>query len=338
MDWYKLKRMNDFAAGCDTEAAWRQVWGRIERRSRMRLYRRWAGVAAVLAVAVGAGWWYLRTPVPPRFDERGRQEATLTTAGQERYMLYAGTNTVIGTDQGLRLAWSTHGELDYQARQPQADTLKDVGRHRLEVPRGGEYKLLLADGTRIHLNAESRLSYPPVFVGSRREVSLQGGEGFFEVAKDPTHPFIVHTAQADIEVLGTRFNVSAYEADRVVVTLEEGSVRLTAGTDTRLLVPGQQGVVTRGTIAVDAVNVRNYTSWATGVYEYEETTLAAIAQQLSRWYDVDINFANPALGRRRFAGVIFRDQPLQQAVDILSKVSDVRFVKRGETIVIEERK
>lgn len=336
-NWYRITRINEFEAQCDTENAWQQIQSSIHSRRRIHLYRRCASVAAALLVLVGTGLWYLYgeagwTYNDKGFTQQGEQTAMLVATDGSQYRLSSADGKVVN-DGGIAVARNRGKELVYEAR---SDAAKTTGKHSLNVPRGGEYRLVLSDRTHIHVNAESHLSYPVAFNQTKREVYLQG-EAYFDVEKDTRKPFIVHTELGNIEVLGTRFNVTAYGDDRVLVTLEEGSVKIVRDGKEYLLAPGQQAIIERRDVEVRPVQVKNHTSWASGIYEYADTPLETIVQQLSRWYDVDIVFANPYLRKRRFAGVIFRDQPLQQAVNILSKVSDVRFVSKGKIIEITDK-
>lgn len=185
------------------------------------------------------------------------------------------------------------------------------------------------------------LLIPFLLPDNKREVYLTG-EALFEVAKDTLHPFIVHTPYGIVEVVGTRFNVNTYEKNQTTVTLEEGAVKVYCeekkGTEQKSLSPGEQAVIQSKTINTQTVQVQEYTSWANGIYEYTDTSLETIVQQLSRWYNVNMTFADPQLRERKFAGVIFRDQPLQKAVDILSKVSNVHFRQKGNVIEITENR
>ena len=135
---------------------------------------------------------------------------------------------------------------------------------------------------------------------------------------------------------------SFYEKNQTTVTLEEGAVKVYCeekkGTEQKSLSPGEQAVIQSKTINTQTVQVQEYTSWANGIYEYTDTSLETIVQQLSRWYNVNMTFADPQLRERKFAGVIFRDQPLQKAVDILSKVSNVHFRQKGNVIEITENR
>lgn len=323
--WYRLKRVNEFAAQCDEEQAWKTVQQRIRRRRQVRMRVYWGCVAAACLLVAVVCWQIPMADEPSLFDRRGEQRATLLTGESESYDLKP---------------QNTGQELRY-------DTLPvarrgGAGKHTLNVPRGGEYKLVLADGTHVHANAESRITYPVAFEGATREVYLTG-EAFFDVAKDTLHPFIVHTPHGSVEVVGTRFNVSTYEKGQTTVTLEEGVVKVyhensSGRMQQESLLPGEQAEILSETIRTQTVQVEEYTSWANGIYEYSDTPLETIVQQLSRWYDVNMTFIDARLRSRKFAGVIFRNQPLQKAVETLSKVSDVQFRQNGNVIEIMEKR
>ena len=182
--------------------------------------------------------------------------------------------------------------------------------------------MILSDGTRIWMNAESLLRYPTSFIGEKREVFLEG-EAFFEVAKDAKHPFIVHTNRHSVEVLGTSFNISAYPDYKVYTTLAEGRIKVSTAKVSVVLNPDQQAAYL-------------FTSWAKGNYEFRNTSLSEIVAQLSRWYNVDIYFKNESLKDKRFAGIIFRDEELNFAIEVIERVSNVHFTREEETIYIED--
>ena len=143
--------------------------------------------------------------------------------------------------------------------------------HTIRVPRGGEYNLQLADGTKVYLNAGSSLRYPVRFTGKRREVTLSG-EGYFEVAKDSTQPFVVRAGDVDVRVLGTAFNVNAYpEKETVATTLVEGRVQVNYKTGQQVIQPGMQLVYDKqnGKVDVSVVDTEVYTSWKDGYYYFK---------------------------------------------------------------------
>lgn len=337
LNWYRLKRVNEFAAQCDETQAWESIQQCIRHRKRIRMYTYWSSTAAACLLIAAFSFYTLTEYEQSLFTHRGEQKATLFVNNGESYNLLSQDKSIFNAN-GMQVAQNTEKELRYDT---QANIEKNTGKHILNVPRGGEYKLVLSDGTRVHANAESRLTYPVSFTGSKREVYLTG-EALFEVAKDTLHPFIVHTPYGIVEVVGTRFNVNTYEKNQTTVTLEEGAVKVYCEDkkekEQKSLSPGEQAIIQSKTINTQPVQVQEYTSWANGVYEYTDTSLETIVQQLSRWYNVNMTFTNPQLRERKFAGVIFRDQPLQKAVDILSKVSNVYFRQKGNIIEITENR
>lgn len=335
---YRMKRINDFVARYDEQQAWDKIQKRIRHRKQMRIYAYCSGAAASILLAVFIGF-SLSNPIEDTnslFAHRGEQNAILVTEDGTHYNLLQNKEQIFD-NAGQQVAQNTMDELRYDTT-PQETT--ETAKHILQVPRGGEYKIILSDGTFVHTNSESRITYPVSFSGDKREVYLVG-EAYFEVAKDPLHPFIVHTPCGTIEVMGTQFNVNTYTKDQTVVTLKEGSVKVCSDNsiiDAESLIPGQQAIIQPQVIQTKQVQIQEFTSWTDGIYEYSNTPLEDIVEQLSRWYDVDITFKNKQLRNRIFTGVIFRDQPLQQAVDILSKVSNVKFVQKNNCIVISEKR
>lgn len=335
LNWYRLKRVNEFTSTCDEEQAWRVVLQRIHRRRKMKMCIYWGSTAAIIFLIATFGFYTFTGYDHSLFENIGEQKATLSVNNGEHYDLLSQEKSIIKAN-GQEVAQNTGDELRYDT---DASISTNTGKHILNVPRGGEYKLVLSDGTRVHANAESRLTYPVSFSGDKREVYLTG-EALFDVAKDSLRPFIVHTPYGIVEVVGTRFNVNTYDKNKTTVTLEEGAVKVYCenekGSEEKSLLPGEQAIIQAETIDTQKVPVEEYTSWANGIYEYTDTSLETIVEQLSRWYNVNMVFAKPQLRNRKFAGVIFRNQPLQKAVDILSKVSNVHFSQRGNVIEITE--
>lgn len=339
LDWYRLKRVNEFVAQCDEVHAWNTIQKRIRRHRLIRVCSYWGSAAAACLFVAFLGVYSSGGREQSLFDNRGEIKATLIiNGGESSYDLLSQDKSILDI-YGKKIAQNTKAELRYDI---QSGVKNDAeGDHILDVPRGGEYRLVLSDGTHVHANADSRLVYAASFTGDKREVYLTG-EALFDVAKDPDHPFIVHTPYGIVEAVGTRFNVNTYESDQTTVTLEEGMVKVYMKDDEesgeKTLLPGEQAVMQLDTINTRAVQAEEYTSWADGIYEYTDTSLETIVRQLSRWYDVDMSFVDPRLKERRFTGVIFRDQPLRKVLDILSRVSGVYFSQKGDVIVISENR
>lgn len=342
---YIAQRKEDFRNQYNHEQSWENIQCllRKRRRQRISLYCT-AASAAVLLLIIGFGN-IVNYPNPSEntghvasvsavsFPENGRSKATLTLDNGETVDLSVQNGEIL--NEGLAVANNASSQL-LTYKKPE-EALPVARYNTLFVPRGGEYQLILSDGTKIWMNAESTLRYPTSFAGPKREVRLEG-EAFFEVAKDAEHPFVVKTGHQQVEVLGTSFNVSAYPGNKVYTTLAEGSVKVDTETESVVLKPNQQAIIDAHSdnITMRDVPAHLYTSWTKGNYEFRNTPLEDIAAQLSRWYDVDICFKDKSLKDKRFAGIIFRHEELGFAVDVIEEVSNVRFNREGNTIYIED--
>ena len=210
---------------------------------------------------------------------------------------------------------------------------EEIKYNTLSVPRGGEFHLILSDGTKVWLNSESTLRYP-IHFSTIREVSLTG-EGYFEVAKDKA-PFIVTIRDnKKVEVLGTKFNISAYTDNPIYTTLVEGKVKVSQEKSFFILSPNQQAMfLDNDSFNIMEVDAELYTSWTNGLYKFHSTRLSDIINQLSRWYDVDIQFKDKQLMDRRFTGAISRNNELGYAIYLIEKISNVKFITENDTIYI----
>jgi len=205
------------------------------------------------------------------------------------------------------------------------------------VPRGGEYSLALADGTRIKINSDSKLTFPHRFMGEERRVRLEG-EALFDVVKDKEHPFIVETAKGNVQVLGTLFDINVYpEEDVVQTTLVEGRVVFKGrGMSQHVeLSPGEQVTynMKSGESHVEKVNTKVYVGWAEGKWFIEGERLEDITKQLSRWYDVEFFYKNPEAKELVFTGDLEKYDEV--ALDIISMTTNVMFTIRDRAIIVQ---
>lgn len=207
--------------------------------------------------------------------------------------------------------------------------------HEIYVPTGAEYKLQLADGTRVHLNAQSRLRYPVTFAGNDRTVELSG-EGYFEVAPDKI-PFFVKTERMTVEVLGTSFNVSAYPQEAQHTTLVSGSVQLYADSGKEyLLRPSQQASLLpdNGDLSVKIVDTSLFTSWIKGRISFKDEKLQTIFHTLSRWYDIEVSYTDPQIAEMEFGCNIDRYQEITPFLELLQKTGRLKIGVTGKHITI----
>lgn len=342
-DAYRKKRRDDFIAQYDAEHSWNRLQAQLSSRKKRRVWGYGISIAAfgILLWGIAAFLPYYsmhreeQFPVAQvqEFPETGRQRATLKLETGKQVDLSAEQGTIVESGSVVVDNQVSH-RLTYQ-KVAQAQDKPTI--NTLSVPRGGEYQLVLSDGTRIWMNADSELRYPTCFVGATREVYLSG-EAYFEVAKDVDHPFLVHTNRHTVNVLGTRFNVSAYPEHPIRTTLAEGKVQVKIADQVVELSPDQQAFIGLDSdqVTICPVSASLYTSWTQGIYEFRNTPLEEIVEQLERWYDVDICFKDEALKRKRFAGIVFRHEQLSMAIEIIEKVSQVRFLRHDHRIYLEQ--
>ncbi len=205
----------------------------------------------------------------------------------------------------------------------------------LTVPRGGKYKLKLADGTQVWLNAASSLKYPSTFQDNERVVEVQG-EAYFEVQKDPAHPFIVKTEKQTIKVLGTAFNVNTYSNDKTTTTLLHGSIALTnvKGVD-KILLPGDQAVVKADLFKISKVNTQDYIAWKDDLIMLNDQDIHDIFKQLERWYDVEFVNIESIQANKNLSGEIPRNTNLSAILQALEEQIHVKFEINGRRIMIK---
>lgn len=212
----------------------------------------------------------------------------------------------------------------------------------LATPKGGQYQITLPDGTKAWLNAASKLNYPSHFTGKERRVELTG-EAYFEVAKNTKQPFIVTSQNQEVTVLGTHFNISAYpDDDKVMTTLVEGSVQVSNAEGknecTHTLISGEQSVIEKsGKLSVISVPVEDYTAWKDNLFIFHSTSLNNIMKQLSRWYDIEIDYET--LPDITYYAEISRNVKLSQVLTMLEESTDLKFkieaTKNGRRITMK---
>tara|TARA_R110002049_G_scaffold993_2_gene7072 strand:+ start:1685 stop:2920 length:1236 start_codon:yes stop_codon:yes gene_type:complete len=206
---------------------------------------------------------------------------------------------------------------------------KKIGENTLFVPRGGIYKLILPDGSKVWLNSSSSLKYPTSFEGNKRIVELSG-EAYFEVKKDASKSFIVKTKMRDISVLGTSFNVSAYNDDAFfAATLAEGKIKLVGDQQKEVyLKPGEQAVVGKkdlSTVQVKNVNPQVYSAWKDGTFFFENMNLDNILRKVGRWYNFKTDFSDVQLSEITFTGLASKEFPAKLLLDRISKSANVTY-------------
>lgn len=292
---------------------YQRAYLRLRRRNRVRKTLRFSAAAAAAVIFIGGSIF-----TASEFLWNGQDSDSLVSdysnikpiEKKARLILADGMEVDIKAvgeavveQNGKKINISQKG-VSYQSDTKTAKIEKNIY-NSLEIPRGGEYSLSLADGTKVWMNADSKLKYPISFVEDKRVVYLEG-EAYFEVAKDASKPFIVSTASGEITVLGTQFNVKNYKDENsIYTTLVEGSVSFRSRTNKEtILTPGFQLVYNQeqGTQELKRVNVGNFISWKDNLFQFEELSLEDIMKTLARWYDVTVTYEKEELKQLQFSG------------------------------------
>lgn len=334
----KLKSASGIAWREDYES-FMQRYAFLRRQNKWRQRIKYAAIF-LLPLSLSLALW-LKAPVQPvelavQAPVVENNKPVLTLAGGERIIL-ADSLKVSETD-GTWVA-GENGELVY-TKQAQDTVIapQTLLYNRLEVPRGAEYFLTLADGSKIWLNSETVIRYPVNFAGKKREIYLEG-EAFFKVAKDPERPFVVHAAETKVEVLGTEFNVRNYSDElEVATTLVNGSVRLTTEKQNRqvILEPGEQGCIdkTTGNMGVQTVDTYLFTAWKDARFVFRNTRMEDLLNTLSRWYDLTIFYQNNAVKDICFTGDMARMVDFRQLLGIIEANERIQFRIRDRAVTV----
>ncbi|WP_439696779.1 FecR family protein [Mucilaginibacter sp. AW1-7] len=263
----------------------------------------------------------------------GKNEAVLTLDNGEKVVLDSARIGTIAQKGNISIKKTTDGQLIYQVDDNNASPANGlVAYNTISTPRGGQYQVILPDGSKVWLNAASSLKFPTTFVGNQRNVELTG-EAYFEVAKNPSKPFAVNVGTLNVKVLGTHFNINAYaDEDNIKTTLLEGVVQLTSGNSHNLLKPDEQGIVKGDNIQVVEVDAERAVAWKNGFFDFNRASIKDIMKQLSRWYNVEVVY-NGKISDDEFMGRIERNVKLSHVLHVL-ELSHVHFKVEDKKITV----
>ncbi len=324
-------------------------------------------VAAIFFLCIAGGSFFLYTGIykkepsaevaqtqPGNIKAPDKNNATITLADGTILYLDSAGNGSLAQQGNIQLVKLANGQIIYKTTD--GEILKDLQYNTLSNPRGSKViNMQLADGSQVWLNAGSSVTYPVVFTGEERKVSITG-EAYFEVAHDKTKPFYVGKDKMEVEVLGTHFNVNAYDDEPdMKITLLEGSVRVNtfqaiedaekpmetrkkSYTQNVAIIPGQQAQLSnqatalKEKIRIQAVDTEQVMAWKNGLFNFQNTDLKTVMRQIARWYNVDIVYEG-RIPDLKFGGDIIRDQSLQQLLLILKDV-EINCRIEDKTIVV----
>lgn len=334
-------RRQDF----DPATGWSEIEKRINGKKRRAFYLHIMRYAAIILLPVLIVTLSLNhTPANQQQNDNHLLIATHILPGEAKAILtldngetlYLDKNSTdkkqVLSDTRIQVDSTT---LNYRLAQKQAMQSAPIY-NKVEIPCGGEYALVLNDGTKVRLNSLSSLRFPVVFGTGSREVELTG-EAYFEVAKNG-EPFVVHTNGMKIEVLGTIFNILAYPGEEYQTTLVSGSVKINSDRgESLILKPSQQAILSpeSGNIEVRTVDVAFYTSWVKGKIYFKDQRLEDIMKTLSRWYDIDVKYANEEVKNKRFGCNVDRYGEITPFVELLEATKDVKISINHKTITFQ---
>ncbi|HUP12613.1 MAG TPA: FecR domain-containing protein, partial [Niastella sp.] len=307
------------------------------------MWKRMAVAASVLvALAIGYGLFYNNKKDKAVSEKNylalkdfspGGDRAMLRLADGSTIILDSAHNGTLGQEGNTRILKLNNGELAYNSISKQAG---EILYNTITTPRGGQYQVTLSDGTKVWLNAASSLHFPTVFSGKERRVEITG-EAYFEVAHNAAMPFIVKNGEAEVRVLGTHFNVNAYnDESSVKVSLLEGKVNVMQLNTQRsqMLAPGQQASLSTGSaikVKTD-VDMDAVMAWKNGLFDFSSADIKTIMRQVGRWYDIDVSYEGN-IPEREFSGKISRNTNASNVLKILEQ-SNIHFRIENKKIVV----
>jgi ferric-dicitrate binding protein FerR (iron transport regulator) len=342
------------------EKTWKDLSARKEWKRVAPFPHRYTVAAVFTLCLLSAGLWFLErhpaekiaaplvAPVVAHDAVPGRNKAMLTLADGKIIALDEAKNGKLAEAEGINIRKTADGQIVYEVAPARADQVSNsdapLKYNEISTPRGGQYRVTMPDGTNVWLNAASSVKYPVKFLQNVRRVELTG-EGYFEVSKVHSArgiriPFVVDTPTESVEVLGTRFNINAYEDEAVVkTTLLEGSVRVSIkeGEDqsadgSLLLVPDQQSVLTGDKLILHKVNAEEIMAWKDGYFSFDHADVKTIMRQLARWYDLEVVYEGE-VSPNTYSGKVYRNMNLSKVLEVLS-FSQVNFRIEGKKIMI----
>lgn len=346
-DWYN--RDQDFvleipASFSDNEANHkRRMFNHIQQHIQKKkpfLIRYYIAVAAVLLLSLSCGLLFFRyqqkgpQPLPNLAGNDilpGSNKAFLTLSDGTKISLSDLSNEKLIEQAGVKISKGKDASLIYTV-MPAPGT--KLAYNTISTPRAGQYQVNLPDGTKVWLNAASSLRFPTNFTASReRRVELVG-EAYFEVAKDAVKVFKVSSAQQEVAVYGTHFNISSYPDEQDSrTTLIEGSVSVNG----KRLLPEQQSIVTAESLKIVPADIETVMAWKMGYFRFDEESLGNIMKKVSRWYDVEVDFEDPKVQSLEFGGIVSRSEKLSKVLRMLELSTAMSFKLEGNKVIIKAK-
>ncbi|MDP3469685.1 MAG: FecR family protein [Daejeonella sp.] len=327
-----------------------EMWSEISKMSGIKTQNKglrimlWGtSIAAAVLIAISISSNFLKDSEPELvqteninnvYDKNpGSNKAVLTLADGSKIILDDANKGTIAEQGGINISKAADGSIIYNMPEMAGLSSETVLFNTIETPKGGKYQIILPDGSKVWLNSVSSLRFPAIFNGKERNVELTG-EAFFEVAKNTETPFKVKTNDMNVFVTGTQFNVMAYADENYsAATLVEGSVQVSNISSNITLKPGEQVVSNQGSkLSKSTADVEQNIAWKNGLFQFNDTDMRTVMNQISRWYDVSVEYKG-SVPEKHFGGYISRDSKLSQVLKIL-EISGVKFKVEEKKIIV----
>jgi transmembrane sensor len=326
----------------DSEALFASVQAKIDTTKQKPVVRmlpgwKWTGIAAAACVLIIAGIWLLqpaaKSPVKPVVQTNSgvpdllpgkKNKAVLILADNKQIVLDSTGAGMLSVQGNTGVRKNGNGQIIYESGNG-LNTPNETVYNILEVPNGGEYELVLSDGSKVWLNSASRIKFPVNFSGDTRDVELSG-EAYFEIAKDKARPFKVHFKTSTVEVLGTHFNVNSYDNEPAqAVTLLEGSVKVASLQEAIKIKPGQQAVLGKeNKMKIKQVDVEEAIAWKNGYFIFVDEDIKSIMRKLARWYDFMPEYQGN-ISEEQFGGMISKFRNISDVLKMFESTGTIHF-------------
>lgn len=340
-------------AGSETEheqLLFSRIQKEIELTKQRKLYPLWLKIAAAVIITVSAGLIFYQINSNSNKNQEityandvapGTNGATLTLSNGRKISIGQMKAGTIAELSGISITKNATGEIVYSVVNMRKISSKDTITNTFATSNGQQSQLILPDGTKVWLNASSSLRFPSSFFRcDHRNVQLSG-EAYFEVSKDKAHPFIVKTAQQEVEVLGTHFNINAYKDEPVTkTTLFEGSVRIKTSNaqfkdQTVILKPNEQAIASKNDkVSVNHADQDMAVAWKDGEFRFRQESLESIMKKISRWYDVEVIYEDQSVKKELFGGTMSRFGKVSEVLKMLELTGSVHFKIEGRRIIV----
>lgn len=320
-----------------------EIHSRLPRQRPLFKRNSFIAIAAsfVLFVSAAAIIYYNRYPDLSSKPEKsqtadikpGRNQAMLTLANGKKIILTDAGNGELARQSGISIRKIQQGELIYSVLAPNNRSQAEY--NTTETPKGGQFRVNLADGTKVWLNSSSSLRYPTRFTGKDRQVILTG-EAYFEVAHHASMPFKVQTGRQLVTVLGTHFNISAYHDEPTMkTTLIEGKVKVSMvnAQELKVLKPGEQAELINDQIAVSEGDTEQAVAWKNGYFRFKGENIESIMRKLSRWYDIEVKYGT-SVPEEGYYGTVSRSKNISQVLAVLTETGSVHFKIEGRSVTV----